>query len=558
VLGPLAGVYGVGMTGQAMVQAGSASGDEGLVGEGLRAELAETEHPDGGGFELLSLAEAYTWNEAHLSTNPSWLAAGPAIAAFLGGHRASISDAGRCYLATGCYDNLKLVAAVADLALLRTGLSSSTPGALLSDPAALRAQALALVRKAVRYTGTDARRLGRGGFADAGIVSDPTENPLAYEALSADMLGHAVLALGPAAPAPAQKAFARAARALLGLMAPDGDVAYIGRGQGQVWTVGVSVDALAIAADATSSPVWRGRYLAGVALALRRLATVYPRAGWGFPLVPRLAGDSTPNYLGLDRYANTVTYDGLTLWALQDAAGLLTQMPDAPSEAVPSQSAGVFLDPSHTRFATVTQGGIWFVVHATDSNPGDARYGFGLLAGELRTRRGWRPVLPPRPLTSRRQVGGLAMSLAGKRLYPVDGTIAADPGGEVVIRGEWGTAGAHIPKADLHATWTYRPTPSGNGVVLSFRARPRCAYEFQVWYVRGARLRSSASGLSVTEPDGSTQAYSFDSPVAISTVAGAFHSAYAETLSSSVLTVPATARAHTVRYLTALGIHGQS
>ncbi len=213
-------------------------------------------------------------------------------------------------------------------------------------------------------------------------------------------------------------AFSRCARALIGLMAPDGDVAYIGRGQGQVWTVAAGIDALSLAAQMTHSAIWKGRYLAGAALELARLRSLYPPDGWGLPLVPRLAGQAAPNYLGIDGYANTVEYDGLSLWALADAARVLSLIPPTPYQALPSTKKGAFVDPSHTKFAAVTDGRLWYAIHSSDSDPADARYGFGLISVERNSAQGWRAVLPYPPLTplltSTATTSGPTLILAGR------------------------------------------------------------------------------------------------------------------------------------------------
>ncbi len=555
VVGPLAGSYGVGMIGQAMVEDGVAQASPALVEDGLRAELAEIAHPDGGGFELMGLAEAYAWNRAHLGANEAWQVAAPAFVVFLSAHQRLVSDAGACYSDRDCYDNLKLVAAVAELALVHTGLRGSASVTLLGDPPRLRRRALATLEVAARYAGTDAVRVGADGagasFADAGILSDPPQDPLAYHALSTLMLGRAVMALGSSTPSAIFAAFSRTARALLGLMAPDGNVAYIGRGQGQVWTVAATVDALAIAAAHAPDPLWRGRYLAGVALELQRLRRVYTSSGWGFPLVPRLADvaaqEAAENYLGVDGYANTVEYNGLALWALDNATSILGRTPAAPAQMVPSQTNGVFLDPSHTRFAAVTRGRLWFAVHGADSNLEDARYGFGLVAAELRTPSGWMSVLPPRPLTSSAQTGGVVMLVGGRRLDPIKSTLSATPAGKITVHGGWGENPDAKPA--FRAVWIFRPT--GDGVAMSFRTHAGCTYQFQVWYATGAQLSSGPNRLTAIEPDGSTQTYSFNAPITMS-AAGAFHSAYADELSSSVLTI-APGHARVLRYTTTMG-----
>ncbi len=546
VLGASAGSYGQGMIGGAMVAAGQGGAAGGaLTADGVSAELYETVRPDDGGFELLSLAEDYVWNQAHLAGDPAWQAARPALAAFLGAHGVLVSGAGVCYTTSNCYDNLKLVAAVAQLALLRTGLGGTAPGALLDTPRIMRLAALSKLAAAARNTGSDATHTGTIDFAGAGILSDPGQNPLAYHALSTLMLGHAVAALGAGTPRLVLSAFSRAARALAGLIAPNGDVAYIGRGQGQVWTVAATIDALSIAAADTGDPVWRGRYLACAQLALRRLETVYPRSGWGFPVVPRLADAHAPlNYLGVDGYANSVEYNGLALWALRDAAAVLAGIPATPAQAVPSQTQGLFVDPSHTRFATVTVGRLWFAVHGTDSNFSDDRYGFGLVAAELYSGEDWSPVLPFRPLTYRAQVGGIAMRIGARTLYPIGQRITATRAGTIHIEGHWtGEAGL------ARAAWVYRPTPRDDGVVLSFLARPRAAYQFQVWFQEGALVRVERDGLRVREPDGLVQVYSLNEPVTVR-ADGIAHSAYAEDLASAIITLPASRRRREITYTT--------
>ena len=598
VLGRATSSYGLAMTGQSMVALGASEGDAALVEDGLRAELTEAAQPDGGGFELLALSEAFAWNDQHVASMPAWIAARPTIAAFITSHAPLVSDAGPCYTDERCYDNLKLVAAIAELSLLQTGLPDPT----LGNPTAIRAKALALLAQAAKNAGRDARRIGDSPFRNAGILSDPGRDPLAYHALSTLMLGQAVQSLGASAPAAVIAAFSRCARALIGLMAPDGDVAYIGRGQGQVWTVAASIDALSIAALMTHSATWKGRYLAGAALELSRLHRLYPPRGWGLPLVPRLAGseagqaanvqapNQTPNYLGIDGYANTVQYNGLSLWALSEAAHLLSLIPSTVYQALPSTEPGAFLDPSHTRFATVTNGNLWYAVHGADSDHADARYGFGLISVERNSAQGWRAVLPYPPLTSslastadtggptsicggRSGVRGNGRTsrrkeeLTGRTLYPVKTRITTSANGEVTIHAGWGAAKGKTTRSKLDTTWIYRPTSSGDGIALSFHARARCAYQFPIWYqanseikeskpgLTSSELNGSRAGLTITTPNGPSQSYDFNTKVAfrISSLpvsSESYHSAYAEDLGSIIITIPPTSHPRKITYLT--------
>jgi hypothetical protein len=370
------------------------------------------------------------------------------------------------------------------------------------------------------------------------------------------MLGDGVEALGEAAPASARDAFLRSARGLLGLMAPDGNTAYIGRGQGQVWTVAATADALSIAASMTQGTLWRGSYLLAAALALRRLRTVYPLTSWGLAMVPRLAEEASAGgetgeqtYEGIDRYANTVESDGLALWALADATRVLSTLPATRAQLLPSATNGVFLDPSQTKFAAVTDGSLWFAIHATDSDPADARYDFGLVAAERRTGIGWQPILPYRPLTSTPTTGGPALLLGGQELFPVGRTITAAANGEVLIRGGWEMSSEAAPPR-FDAVWRFRPTPGASGVAMSFSARAGQTYQFEVWYARGSHLTESARGLSVQEPGGYGCSYSVNGTVGLSFVGEAYHSAYAAQLESALITVRARGRHPLVSYTT--------
>lgn len=443
------------------------------------------------------------------------------------------------------------MAAVADLSLLGTGLRSGQKGALLANPHALRAHTLALLAMADANAGRDAYRVGDQSLSGIGILSDPTENPLAYHALSTVMLGRAILLLGPDASPATRGAFARTAKALVGLLAPDGAGTYIGRGQAQVWTVGVTIDALAIAAELTSDPTWRGRYLTAAQLSLTRLETVYPSSDWGLPLVPRFAVDSDPRtYTGIDPYANTVEYNGLALWALDDAAAALAKVQPAPQEPLPSTTDGAFVDPSHTQFAAVTHGGLWFAVHALDSNFGDPRYGFGLVAAELEGADGWQPVLPAAPLTRRPVVGSIALRGVAGTLHPVGRHIAASAGGIVTIRGGWAKAAA-ARLIGRGTVWTYRPTPAGDGVTVSCSAPAGSTYELGVWYLQGAHLTVRGDGLTIEEPDGTIQSYTINARLHLRRGSVA-SSAYAANMRSLVLL--ATPRSGALSYTTTFAI----
>jgi hypothetical protein len=544
--------YGVAMIGQAMVQTGIALAQPDLVQDGLRAELSEVSRPNDGVFETLALAQAYSWNHAQLASYPAWQAIEGQVGAYLS-DRLSIAEActGPCPLLRAPYANKKLVAALADVELDAAAVVAPAAASPAAPPPGAQPLIAKLLRQALRNTSHNASETGPGlAFTHAGLLSDPTENPLAYDVLSTMMLGHLLEAEGSAAPSGLAAAFTRGAEALIGLMAPDGDVAYIGRGQGQVWVSAAAVDALAIAADESADPIWRGRYLDAAGLELDRLQTLYPPAnGWGMPLAPRLAGVSDPSYLGIDHYANTVEYNGLALWALEDAELNLRQTPVAPTELIAADGPGVFVDPSQARFAAVRHGELWWAIHAGDTN-GDARYDFGLIAAERDDGGGgFSAVLPYRPLTATKTSGGPLLIVGGRSWVPEGTRIAASPGGTVKVTGGWSPRPGDRPTVETGTRWSF--TPAGtDGVLLSFRARPRRTYRFEIWFDAQAGVHASANGVTVTSPSGSQVSYELNLPVTLRFLPTVYHSAYAADLASATLTVHTGRRATVVRYLT--------
>jgi hypothetical protein len=531
------GGYGVSMIGQAMIETGEANSNEVLIQDGINAELNEVSNPDHGGFEKFSLASAYIWNQAHLANDPNWQAAQTKVSSFLSAEGKPIvsSGAATCYAEQNCWNNLKLVNTFANIEQAATGLNGQSATASAKPEAVLTRATNEILEQASTNTGNDARRLGANMyFDDAGILSDPTKDPLAYHELSTMMLGHVIEALGSRTPGFVNAAFQRSARAIIGLMAPDGDGAYIGRGQGQVWNVAAMTDALAIAAHDTSNPVWRGRYLAGAARTLTRLETVYEPGSYGLALVPRLASDPDPNYLGVDSYANTVEYNGLALWELEDAEQELQTTQPAPAEAIGADTNGVFIDPSHTQFAAVRKGNLWWAIHAGDTSD-DARYDFGLVAAEKQENGVWTPALPYRPLTYAETSGGPTLDSNGEHFVPVGDKLTARANGTVQVEGGWASTPGGKPSRDPNTLWTFKPA-GGSGVTEEFRVRDRETLQFQTWYEQGSQTTQSERGINVVEPDGRRENYSFNGPVSI-TSGPVYHSAYDKNLDSSVLTI---------------------
>ena len=216
----------------ALHRSGQRTANPALVAAAERAWPRSVDPQRASAFDMLGASAAY----AELALTPARRAH---LALYLSSYPVPINGR-RCLLRPQCWSNLKLVDALAILAITRLGIVSATPGARLSNPAAARAAAIAVINQRVpqvahrsltaRIRGTTLRR--------GAVISDPPRDPLAYHALTAFMLREAVALLGPEASRAARRASADALEALSDLMAPDGDVAYLGRGQGQVWVPG--------------------------------------------------------------------------------------------------------------------------------------------------------------------------------------------------------------------------------------------------------------------------------------------------------------------------------
>lgn len=550
VLGPQSN-YGAPMIGQAMVKTGQAIENPQLIAAGLTAEVKQIINQNGeyfsSGFESFGLTDAYEWNQTHLSENPDWQSAREPIVRYLNLRskpapvKHSKAGVDNCLTSDKCWSNLKLVGAFENLGIRSAGLGNNLvvkSASSNTEKGMLTPELQSLYDQAGRNTSTNAARKGGMNFSEAGILSDPSSNPLAYNSLSAMLMGRTMEKLGPNNTSPViKKTFFRSARALLGLMAPDGDSAYIGRGQGQVWTAAAAADSLAMAAQNSPDPTWRGRFLSGAARAIKRLETLHKPGAWGLPLVPRHSGMNTFNYQGVDSYANTVIYNGLALWALDHAAKVLKTIPETSMQPIPADVNGVFVDPTQTQFAAVTNpnASIWYAVHAGLTHAKDARYDFGTVAAQKRTSDGsWKMAMPPRPYTKQKTSAGPTIESQGKKLTPA-GTITANKLGVVTVKGGW-TANPNKPATlDLGTTWKF--TPERDGVTMAFPSRNNRAYTFAVWHEKGAKVIQNSRGLQVTEQDGDVQKYTFNRPVKITTRNAKESSAYNENMGKSSITV---------------------
>jgi hypothetical protein len=327
----------------------------------------------------------------------------------------------RCILRPTCWGNLKLVDAVAILAITNTGISHPDPAARLHDPVAARAAAAAIVNARLAQVADHGvrARIGRTRLRGT-VLSDPPTDPIAYHALSAFMINEALIQLGPAASVAARRVQRQALDALSVLVSPDGDISYLGRGQGQTWVPALAAGALASGARAALSanqPGRAARYLAGAQRAVHRLAVLHTSPS-GFQVVPGAAVRATT--AGIDPYAHTVAYNGLALFGLTRTLDALAGIaPATPLGRLPADGRLEVRDPNASGLAVVASKRVWLAVHKTATDTGDLRHDSGALALKRRTPAGWIDLLAPRPLTNvTPDSSGPAMMYAGVPVRP--------------------------------------------------------------------------------------------------------------------------------------------
>jgi hypothetical protein len=380
----------------------------------------------------------------------------------------------QCYQQAGCYDNLTLVNGAGVLAVLaalpgRSGAAHTT----FAAPASAAREALGLLGRTMPAAEiADGRLEIDGNRLTGAVLSDPTRDPTAYLALSAMMLGRALeLAVRP--PPAALLAFQRAIVALLGLTAPNGDISYMGRGQGQVWTMASAAAACALAMRLLPRETFIASHCEGVVDAeLDALTVRRALGGVGIAVVPRLTWRR-----GVDPYVGRVNYNGLCVYALNLTADALQGLPDSPEQPIPGAESGQrYSEPAGPGLATTSLDGLWFAVHRENSAPGDSRWGFGLLGAQRLTHGTWTSILTDRPLGQGSQ--GPVLVVDGHDYEPEGQSIHVEPG-RIVIRGGW------FDRSRLFRAVTLTYEATAQGVVLQVPVRPGDGVIVSEWTLPG-------------------------------------------------------------------------
>lgn len=478
----------------ALLQTGVRTGRPELIDTGLRTMNAAVhdipaDRKDGV-FHLFAVASAYNLARQELPDHPLFK-----------DHRAEwerwLERAPLRFLpATHHYANKYMVEAVAALELSRSGLTSRVKGSALGNRRRADELALRLVNvvapRAARASGT--RFPGGPAF----VLSDPSNNALAYHALSFGFYARAIELLGPRATAAARRTLQGVARASWGLQAPDGDLSYIGRSQGMAWTLSLSTYGSEVAAAANAA--WGPRFRAVSDRAVQRLQTRYGNGPWGWWITPSREGGSNASGRGLDSYATGPSYSGLTLvglnWAIEHAAGH-----DRATGSLAADAPGALrLSSPRTEFSVVRSGDTWFAVRTSRSyGARDLRYDHGLVA--LKRPRGgsWVDVVRPRPHTRTGfdSAGPVLLSSPSGRAMP-DAVHADVDGGTVTLRGGYRTRDGRW----LRRGMSFRYGAVGCGVKVVLPRRPGDVLAYSVWFTSAP----ARNGSTLTGPDATVTA----------------------------------------------------
>jgi hypothetical protein len=466
------GRYGEAGMGYGLMLAGVRRSRPDLVEAGARAQVYAAEHaPDRGSvFESMMMASAYNLLRTRAPATPTFAARREVWENYLRDIK-PLFDAGIAapYLSSNKY----LVEAVLELELDRSGLRSRVPGAVLQAPGSGRRRALHIINKLVPAR---VRMLqGHAGGHRTTALSDRYAEPLAYHNLGIAFLARAIDLAGRGASTPARRGLRIGVRTVWGFQAPDGDVAYFGRSQGQSWALAFTTFAAVRAAGAACDSQARA-YRAVAQRAMDRIAARHPIRATGMAIVPSADGPRT--VAAIDSYASDVVYNGLTLTALGWAADGSAPAPRCRSGRLLSDKpiATAVYPFESSRFATARRGRVWLAVKQY-SKERDARAAFGLRALKYRADDGgWIDLVPASPAAVGNPVDKLGPALilhSGAIAWP-KGSHTLLRNGQIVVRGGWVSASGRWVRRKVN--FRFRATRRGVRMVVPTKPGDRLVY----------------------------------------------------------------------------------
>ena len=492
--------YGNAYMGYALLMSGVRTGDDEAIEAGLRGltnPLQPGRIPNRPSvFEILALAAGYNIAKDHARDEPLFERNRAAWEDFL--KRAPVIR----IPAVTHYGNHWLVEAVEIRELLATGLRSDVRTAVLGGQ---RDEADRLSRELVNERIPEMARAEavRAPGGRAFVLSDPPDNPLAYQGLSLGFYARAVELLGDDAEDAAKRTLTQIARASLLLAGPDGDVAYFGRNQEQAWGLAGTVYGAYAAAELGESPPEEDAQLRELAgRALDRLLKEHGVNHWGLEITPSVARSRWTPAAGLDSGAGGPSFGGLVLalleWSHEEA-----KAPPADATIPADHSLRTKLSHAESRFAVIRRGPVWAVIRPTISGkyPYDMRYDFGVVALKLLRDGRWTDVVRPRPFTAAESdSAGPILRTGGVIGFPFASEVGVAPDGTVTMRGGWRLeptrtktvvatlpdggkvrALGSIPGAPIRTGVVFRFDPTACGVRLTFPVQAGDTIEYSAF-----------------------------------------------------------------------------
>ena len=395
--------------------------------------------------------------------------------------------------------NRLMVESLAQLELLRTGLTGGAPGTVVADPAGARRNIRSFM--AVRWPRAVADTLRRGRFGSAGVHSDQPGHPLAYHALALAMAQRAIARLGDATPAATLRTTRRLARGSWELAAPDGDVAYFGRSHEQSWALPLT--AAGVEEEARREPrAVAARMRALTDRVAARLERSHGFGPLGVNIVPIAASDREAARAAIDTYASQAVYNALTLVSAEWAhAAMRGPALSADGGIAADRSGGRVLGYGAGMFATARRDGVWAAVRMRPglrTQRSDARYAFGLVAAKARSGAGWRDLVTGLPRTTRGADAPGPWLLGERgvdRAEPFGSEIAVTRGGVIEVEGGFRSRAGRVVR---RAAFQYRP---GDGTVrTSVRVRAGDRLEIAEFVPTGSRRHARIRFRARTTP----------------------------------------------------------
>ncbi|MGH2906848.1 MAG: hypothetical protein ACRDKI_08800 [Solirubrobacterales bacterium] len=301
--------------------------------------------------------------------------------------------------------NKNLVEAVEVLELLRSGVRSKTPGAILRDRADALRRTLRVMQHQVpgrsnAYSVWAAAPEGWPHSVKLSDFSDPPDNPPAYDALVASMYARAYSLLPAERRSATMRNTARALmRGVVARTAPDGDIAFAGRSQEEAWSLTSAMHAAWFISHLTAGAD-RDLFVAYARRVRSRLLTAHvSSSGDQFYLTPAQSccgkSDRPP---GQDAYFDLASYTGLSAIGLGWA---LLERPNDWAEAgskIPTDNFSIYHFPfGRGRFLQHRGDGIYWMLRE-QGDFADARADMAVAVFKARRADGsWADVVPPRP-----------------------------------------------------------------------------------------------------------------------------------------------------------------